>query len=122
MPITRVAVDNIIRISSRKPIGTYFESILIRAQPRIYNKYNEIKIRCTKDLRKDIMYMCQMLWHVGLIIPREEGIKRISEKLQVARGELLDEVYEIKLKKIPAIIFEDNSDYEDYMRSLWDKW
>lgn len=111
----RLTPDNIIRVSSKKPVSSYFEAILIRVQPAIYDKYNCVKIRFTKDLETDVNYLCQLFWHLGLVPKKKE---RLKEGLQLDKGVIIGEAYEISLEKIGAIQFEDNSDYLDWIKRV----
>jgi hypothetical protein len=104
-----IKIDNIIRISKKNPIGKYAESILMRMQPKIYNEYKCIKLRFTGDLKKDADYICRLFWHCGLKI---QEIRKLKEGLPLAKGYTLNDAYEIELVKIPAILFEDDEDYE----------
>lgn len=122
MKTKRIVMDNIIRISSKKPIGAYLESIVMRVQPKVYNEYGCIIIQCTKDLKQDVIYLCNMLWHLGLVIPKEDGIKKIEEGLKVSGGQILGTAYQIVLKKIPAIADYDDEDFKEYAREIWERW
>jgi len=104
-----IQIDNIIRISKKNPIGKYAESVLMRMQPKIYNKYGCIKLRFTGDLKKDADYICRLFWHCGLKI---QNHRKLEEGLPLSRGFTLSDAYEIELVKIPAILFEDDEDYE----------
>jgi hypothetical protein len=113
--IKKIEIDNIIRISNKNPIGKYAESILMRMQPKIYNKYGCLKLRFTGDLKKDADYICRLFWHCGLIV-RDK--RKLKEGLPVSRGFVLNDAYEIELVKIPAIIFEDDEDYDDRNKKI----
>lgn len=116
--IHRIEMDNIIRISGAKGITPYFESILLRGQPRVYNKYGCIKVRFTKDLWKDVYYLLCLFWHFGIECSE---IQKMKDGLKVANGVVIAEAYEATLKKIGAIMFEDNQDYAERMNALWEK-
>jgi|SRR3989304_858312 len=113
----RLEMDNIIRMGSSKGITPYFESMLLRGQPRIYNKYGCIKIRFTKDLWKDVYYLLSMFWHFGIECSE---IKKMKEGLEVGKGFVIEEAFEATLKKIGAIMFEDNEEYAERIKHLWE--
>jgi hypothetical protein len=110
-------MDNIIRIGSAKGITPYFESILLRGQPKVYNKYNCIKLRFTKNVWKDVYYLLCMFWHFGIYC---DEITRMKGGLPVDKGVIIDEFYEATLKKIGAIMFDNNEDYAERMNNLWE--
>lgn len=118
----RVKMDNIVKISGgtikEKGIAPYFESIVMRVQPDVYNEYNEIKIRFTKDLWKEVWYLMCMFWHLGLVCNR---IERMPHGLPLPNGTVLDDAYEAIITKIGANMFEDNTDYSDRMDKLWER-
>ena len=115
VPGRRIEIDNVVRIGSRKEIDTYTHSIVLRAQPRVYNKYGCIKIRFTGDLCRDIDYLCRLFWHLGLVV---KNVEKMEGGLEVGRGRYLENAFEITLVKIGAIEFEDDSEYKTWIPEL----
>lgn len=128
----RGEINNIIRMSGAKGITPYFESMLLRGQPRVYNKYGCIKIRFTKDLWRDVYYLLSMFWHFGAECTE---IKKMKEEFEVADGRFISGAYEATIKKIGALMFEEdkvkktiagkeievNEDYAERINKLWVK-
>jgi len=124
MAFERRESDNIVRLSSSKDLALYFQSVVMRASPKIYKKYGSIKLRFTKDLKTDVQYLCNLFWHLGLIVSKDEEIEKVVDTISTSRGNYIKEMYEVKLKKIGAIDFEDEDDYLDWMKDVkkqWDK-
>lgn len=116
MRARRIQMDNIVRMSSKKPPTSYFESIILRAQPSVYNKYKCIKIRFTKDLKRDVYYLCALFWHLGVVA---KTVEKLPDGLQIDKGVVIGNAYEVTLEKIGAIRFEDNEEYNEWMREEW---
>jgi hypothetical protein len=110
----RVALDNIIRISAQKNIADYIASVIMRIQPAVYQKYGCIKLRFTKDLEGQVKYLCKLCWHVGLVPQKKVKMK---DGIPMDKGVLIADAREIILKKIGAIEFEDNEEFDGW----WNK-
>lgn len=104
----RIELDNIIRISKNKKISEYFASVIYRGGPGVYGKYGDIRLRFTRDLSKDVRHLCMCFWHWGLV-PKEINV--IDLKVD---GGVITGAYELVLKKVGAIQFENDTDFEDY--------
>lgn len=113
----KIEIDNIVRISSKKHITEYIQSIFLRGQPESYNKYKCIKLRFTADLMKDVNYLCMLYHHFGLTVV---SVKKAEEGIPIGRG-VISNVYEVELRKIGAIQFEDDSDYKNIFDILNNK-
>lgn len=113
--MTRVEMDNIVRISSSKEIGEYIRPIVERMSPKVYKKYGCIKIRFTGNLSFDVDKIMMRLWHAGLKY-QEGSCKPVQ--LKTARGEIIDKAFEISFTKIGAIQFEDDSEYISFLADL----
>lgn len=122
MVFERREIDNIVRVSSNKEIAKYCESVLMRASPRIYKKYGCIRIRFAKNMKQDVMYLTNLLWHVGIVVIKDDGVSKVEDAISTGRGNYIKEMYEVKLKKIGAIDFADESDYKDWMESMRKQW
>lgn len=109
-------MDNVIRISARKRISQYFEAVVMRVQPAIYNKYGCVKVRFTKDLKKDVYYLSQLFWHLGLA---PSNLSKLKNGLKVDKDVILGEAYELELKKIGATRFEDNEEFRKWFEYNW---
>jgi len=117
----RIEIDNIVRVSSKKDINKYREAILIRMQPGIYNKYGCIKIRFTRDLTIDVDKLCRFFWHAGLVVKDvDKDVERLKDGLKVDKGVVIGEAWEVTLKKIPAIEFENDEDYKDWTYQIFE--
>jgi hypothetical protein len=111
----KVEIDNIIRISSRNDISNYSHSVIMRMQPRLYNKYGCIKLRFTKDHTRDVQYLCMMFWHAGLTI---QSWEKLPEGLRLGRGVILEQAYEVTLIKTGATLFEDDNEFYEWLRKV----
>ena len=100
-------MDNIVRISAKKRITDYAASVLMRIQPKTYEKYGCVRLRFTKDLEQQAMYLAMMWWHCGFDFKKY----KLKGGVKVAGGILIGDIREIHLKKIGAIIFQDDSDF-----------
>lgn len=112
----RIQLDNIVRISSKKPIGEYAMAVLMRMQPNPYKTYDCIKLRFTADLITDVRWLCMMFGNAGLVTKEVNKI----EKIEVGKGVILDNCWEATLKKIGALDFEEQ-EFEEYSRRVWEK-
>lgn len=98
----RQEITNIVRISRKKDDSVYIKAILIRMQPKIYNKYNCIKIRVSRNLLGDAQHLCQIFKHAGLM---DKGIEPC--KIETDDGFVINDAFEVTLKKVPAIIYPE---------------
>ena len=110
----RIETDNIVRISANKSIVEYLAPIIIKIQPSVYKKYGCVKLRFTKDIEQNVKLLCQLVWHVGLV-PKEKTF--LDGGIPVNKGILIADAREITLKKIGAIDFEDQEDFEDWWKN-----
>lgn len=106
---------NKVKISYKKPAAYYFESILIRMQPDIYKRYGNIKVSFSKNAKKTVFYLINVFWHCGLVLKEINPIPEI----EVGGGAIIKDCYEAILKKVPAIEFEDNEEYRDWIEEKW---
>lgn len=102
-------IDNIIRVSGKKNISEYSHSFLKRVLPGIYDKYGCIRIRFMRELEPDIKYLVRMCWHCGYTFEKN---KLKGNTVRVRDGVLTTEMREIVLKKIGAILFHGNEEFE----------
>ena len=58
-----------------------------------------------------------MFWHFGIECSE---IKKMKEGLEVGKGFVIEEAFEATLKKIGAIMFEDNEEYAERIKHLWE--
>jgi len=110
-----IAMDNVVRVSGNKSITDYFPGVVMRMSPGIYNKYGDIRIRFTNNSRRQVKMLCSYFWHCGLV-PKEEI--QLEKGLEMAGGVTLNKAYEIVLIKIPAIIFDNDTDFEEYWNKI----
>jgi len=113
----KIETDNIVRISAKKKIWDYAQAILIRMQPGIYNRYNCIKIRFTRDLVVEVDKICRWFWHAGLVV---KGVEMLPEGLKVDRGTYVGEAWEVTMTKCGATLFEDDADYKDWTYKIFE--
>lgn len=111
----RIEIDNIIRISNQKEIVAYIQSVFMRGQPRVYERYACIKIRFAANLARDVDWLCRNFWHWGLV-PDPKSLKKIRLKLD--KGVMLGNAYELTLKKVPAICFTNDQEYNEWLPEL----
>ena len=111
----RVEPDNIVRISAKKDIKEYITPIIIRGQPKYYNKYGCIKLQFTRDLVIKVKMLTLLLWHWGLVPTRPERI----DGLRVEKGVIIGEAWSLTLTKIPAIQFEDYREFENWVEDIF---
>lgn len=113
----RISTDNVVRISRAKEIerglAPYYESILIRGTPEIYDKYGCIKLRFTKNMKESIYKICQVLWHYGLVV---KEINKLENGLEVQRGRILEDAFEVILTKIGAICFHGEEEFVEHTK------
>ena len=109
----RIIPDNIIRVSAKKEISEYFQAVLRRMQPDVYNKYRCIKVRFTKDMESKVKYLCRFYWHAGLVPKNKHKMK---DGFPLEGGILIADAREIELVKIGAIQFDDQDDFEDWWK------
>jgi len=115
MAITkRVDMDNIVRISSKKPLCVYMESVIKKSQPNPYEKYECIKLQFTKDLKKNVLYMIGLFANCGYVY-ENKSLHIIEGGVRVDRGVTLNEVLQCNLKKIGATRC-DNDEYLKIMQ------
>lgn len=112
----RVTMDNVVRMSSAKDFSIYVQSVVMRSSPKIYNRYGNIILRFTHDLRVEAYNLAQLFWHLGLV---PQLVRRSEQGIQTGRGEIIENVWELVLTKVGAICFEDNSDFADWYNKLW---
>lgn len=106
----RVVPDCVIRISSEKDISKYVQAMVIRGQPYVYDKYECIKIRFTKEMESQVKYLCRMFWNWGAIIHKKVNLKN---GIPIDKGVIVTEGKEVILKKIPAITDFGEEDFEE---------
>jgi len=101
-------LNNEIIISDNKHPSIYAWSILIRLQPRIYNKYKCIKIKAVKNLLGVADWLVKLFYNCGI-----EEISREKKDITKGDGYILKDVYEITLKKRASI------DYTEEDEEFW---
>jgi hypothetical protein len=113
----RIRMDNIVKISGNKPIKDYYKSVVDRCQPDIYNNFGCIKMSFTRDLIRDVDYLCRQFWHLGLVIKSLEK----ADNIKTGRGDIIYDAWVLTVEKIPDLKFPDDEYYEDWVRKLWEK-
>jgi hypothetical protein len=117
MNTQRKKIDNIVRISGKKSVTSYFEAITKRCQPAIYEKYGCVKLRFCGYVKNEVHFLLSNFWHHGLIV---KDIEKLKEGLQIPGG-YLENAYEITLVKIGALSFIDDEEFEkDLKKRGWD--
>lgn len=94
--------SNVIKIGE-KDLAPYILAMVFKGQPNIYNKFNnEIKIQVAKSRLAKANYLIELFKNWGLMeIERtQKNITIIPEKGDPYE---LEDAYEIRVKKIPAI-------------------
>ena len=110
-------LNNEVIIADDKPLSIYAWSVLLRLQPRYYDKYKCVKIKVIKALLGRADTLIRFLNNVGI-----EEIKREKKELVKATGFVLPDAYEITLKKKMAIdYFESEEDKEIWKKFLKQK-
>lgn len=109
-----VSIDNIIRFNKNKPLAKFYESILDRLCPKIYEKYGCIVVRCVGNCEREMKHIAFRLWNVGVICEEKAKLK---DGLQVEDG-ILNDVREYEFRKIGAIKFTDNEHFEEHWNKL----
>lgn len=100
--------SNVVRIGSNEKIDTYISSIILRMNPRIYDRSEN---RCIKLEVRD-----SLLEFTETIVKRMKwcGLKVVAKKrkdLETGKGYLLKNGWEITLEKIPILLtIEDDED------------
>lgn len=84
--------DNIVRMSYTKDESVYMRSIVMKCQPRIYDKYKCIKIRGGMNIIGEAKRLCTLFSNLGL-----KEIETIPKKIEVSTGYI--DGFEITLKK-----------------------
>lgn len=113
----KIPYTNIIRIAWKKPITSYFEAVILRLQPKIYQRYGCIKLRFSKNVKREVHYLVNLFWHLGLA---PGAVTEISE-IEFANGTIVKDCYELELRKIGAIVFDDDSEFNDWIEKEWAK-
>lgn len=118
MTFTHEKEENVVRISSEKPIETYAWPVLSRLQPNPYNNFEYVKLRFAKNLIPKIYQFCLFLGNIGI---RNKGLTKI-DPIKIDRNKTID-CYEIKLCKIGAILMseEENNDYAEELKHEFEK-
>ena len=112
--------ENVVRISSEKPIYDYIWPILTRLQPNPYNNFDYLKLRFAKNLTPRVFQLCSLWWNVGVVV---KDLVKMDDALKIDRNKTI-EGYEIKLSKIGALkdlSEEDQKNYEEELKTLFEK-
>lgn len=112
-------IDNVVRIGSYsklrggKKIHEYVWPVLRRMQPDCYEKYGCIKLEFTKNMIPFVQSLIQWFWHAGLVL------KEVSKVEEAVRD--IENLWDAKMVKIGAIVFEDNEKFEEFTRKEFEK-
>lgn len=112
----RIATDNVIRMSSSKDYSSFIESIVIKCQPAVYNRYGCLILRFGYNLRTEAYNLCKYFWHLGLV---PQKLQKSKVGITSGRGEIIEHIWEITLTKIGQIVFDDGSDFDDWYSKVW---
>lgn len=105
-------LNNEVIIADDKHLSIYAWSVIIRLQPRYYEKYRCIKIKVINSLLGKAESLLQFLKNVGI-----EEVERKKKNLVKGDGYVYSDAYEITLKKISSIdYFETEQD-----KNFWKK-
>lgn len=92
-------MNNIVRIGNdSKYIESYEHAILLRMHPKVYNKYNCIKLQVTRARLMRAEYLINIFKFAGLKEKSRQNVELVSDK-----GYTLKDSYEIILEKIPVL-------------------
>ena len=101
--------SNVVRIGSNEKIDVYISSIILRMNPRVYNRSEN---GCIKIEVRD-----SLLEFTETIIKRLKwcGLRMVAKKrkdLETGKGYLLKDGWEITLEKIPVLQTMEDEDEE----------
>lgn len=113
----KIETDNIVRIGSEKKIYEYVWPIVIRLQPDPYENYGCLKLRFTKNLKREVIQLCNFFVNLGIEV---KEVNKMEEPLRVDRGRFIDNCFEAILIKIGAIRFESKEDYYDRLNQKFE--
>ena len=104
-------LNNEVTISDDKHPSIYAWSILIRLQPRIYNKYKCIKIKVVGNLLGVADWLVKLFYNSGI-----EEISREKKDMAKGDGYIFKDAYEIILKKRASIDYTEED--EEYWKEI----
>ena len=108
-------LNNEVKIADDKPLSIYAWSVLIRLQPRYYDRYKCVKIKVITALLSKADTLVKFLKNVGI-----EEEKREKKELVKDNGYVLKDAYEITLKKKMSIDYfeseEDKKTWEKFLK------
>jgi len=94
-------IGNIIRVGDKK-INHYEHAILVACAPEVYDEYGKIIIQSTLGNLSTTEHLIKLFRHVGLYEDGREKKKIMAVNMSGQSYPL--EIYEIILKKIPALL------------------
>ena len=111
--------DNVVRISSEKPIYSYAWPIITRMQPMPYNNFEYLKLRFAKNLAPQVFELCSLFFTFGVIA---KDLQLMDDGLKIDKNKTID-CYELKLGKIGAIVvsMDEQQEYSEELKKLFKK-